>query len=184
MAQKQKRLRFDNAGFVHGKQPRRQAIRPGEYVLGVQHHLSAVTLSLKSANVRMSSKGKNSFLKPGARHIWSCLPIATAIRDLQGLKATAFTAFLKEIRWRTTYRWRFMRRHHLFPSTIKRNTMSNDQEEHAKDSLIQRRGRRTGEEERGSSRRSTKVHEGNCFGLQSQHYYYRAGSKCRQRRER
>ena len=35
MAQKQKRLRFDNAGFVHGKQPRRQVLRPGEYILGV-----------------------------------------------------------------------------------------------------------------------------------------------------
>lgn len=36
MAQKQKRLRFDNTDFVHRKQPRRQIFRPGKYVLRVR----------------------------------------------------------------------------------------------------------------------------------------------------
>ena len=87
---------------------------------------SAVTLSSKSAKVLTSSKGKNSFLNPGDRHIWTSLPTATAMREPSGLNWRAVTGLLKEMRWRMTWRRRLMNRQRRLLSTAMRKTPSGE----------------------------------------------------------
>ncbi|KAJ4824935.1 hypothetical protein Tsubulata_031569 [Turnera subulata] len=76
--------------------------------------------------VLTNSNAKTSFLNPGERHIWTNLPVPTAIYSPSGLNWRAFTVSLKVMRWRTTRRGTLMNWQRRFSSTVRRKVPSGE----------------------------------------------------------
>lgn len=85
-----------------------------------------MTLSSQSANVLISSNGKNSFLNPGERQICTNFPAAIAIRVPLGENFAAAIEYLNVMRWRTARRGRLMRWQRELSSMTRRREPSGE----------------------------------------------------------
>ena len=82
MAQKQKRLHFDNTDFVHRKQSRRQVLRPGEYILGVEAPLERRDLVIEVSERSDELEGEELLLEAWGALYLEELVVVMAMRDL------------------------------------------------------------------------------------------------------